>query len=456
MAGEQPPDQLADDLSELNAQVHQQLTQVDEKLHEFGSGIEEHAVVEVKERLSRLETAINKIPSPNPPPKTTLQLQSRADVEEAWQNYLHYFLNPEAHHGLGKEALIQFLRGINAVADEEFPTRLSDDVVVRSEVSSPNDNRPDIVIEEPRKFFICCELKLYSSEGSNQTNRYYADNYIGTTLKSQFPKEGHHYVYLRRPDSPGPDCDEFVNITWKQVREWFEPLLLNDHGRYSSRTTAQLADFTDTIQQDMTQDEHIQTAQEKMELYFKHQDAIQEAQRGLETAYEYEVENWRRRFIEGYLPENWNEDWHTDPRRYGQIYHSKWRQDEGLEVDNSKIELHFVHLIRDKESFTNGKLTFQLRMSSGRRYRDRMEELFMSERFADTVDPALGEYDIDKGPGIDKNIPRFTGKTYSVVSSDLPGSYYETLQQATREHIEITPVINEILETAIDEVEAEL
>ena len=85
-----------------------------------------------------------------------------------------------------------------------------------------------------------------------------------------------------------------------------------------------------------------------------------------------------------------------------------------------------------------------------------MEELFMSERFADIVDPALGEYDIDKGPGINKNIPRFTGKTYSVVSSDLPGSYYKTLQQATREHIEITPVINEILETAIDEVEAEL
>ncbi len=78
----------------------------------------------MKERLSRLETAINKIPSPDPPPKTTLQLQSRADVEEAWQNYLHYFLNPEAHHGLDKEALVQFLRGINAVADEEFPTRL--------------------------------------------------------------------------------------------------------------------------------------------------------------------------------------------------------------------------------------------------------------------------------------------------------------------------------------------
>jgi hypothetical protein len=427
-----------------------------DELSDYESAIEEVAIEDVKEQLSILETAIDKIPSPDPPPKTTLQLQSRADVEEAWQNYLQYFINPEAHHGLGKEALVQFLRGLNEVADEEFPTRLSDDVVVKSEVSSPNDNRPDIVIHEPEEFFVCCELKLYSSEGDNQTQRYYEDNYIGTTLKNQFPEQSHHYVYLKRPESPKAASNEFVNITWEQVREWFEPLLLNNHGRYSSRTAAQLADFTDTIQQDMTQDEHIQTAQEKMELYFKHQDAIQEAKRGLETAYEYEIENWRRRFIEGYLPENWSEEWHTDPRKYGQIYHSKWRQDEGLMIENTEIQLHFVHLIRNKESFTEGKLTFQLRMPNGGRYRDRLEELFMSERYDDRVDPALGEYDIDKGPGINKGNPRLTGKTYSVVKSDLPESYYETLQQAAREHIQIAPVINDILDTAIDEVDSEL
>jgi hypothetical protein len=57
---------------------------------------------------------------------------------------------------------------------------------------------------------------------------------------------------------------------------------------------------------------------------------------------------------------------------------------------------------------------------------------------------------------MDYSNPRLTGKVYSVVKSKLPDSYYETLQQAAREHIEVAPVINKILETAIEEVEADL
>jgi hypothetical protein len=327
---------------------------------------------------------------------------------------------------------------------------------VEDEVGSPNNNIPDIVIEEPQEFFICCELKLYSSEGENQTHRYIEDNYIGNTLKEQFPDHGHHYVYIRRPDTPTAKADGFVNITWRQVREWFNSLLIKNQGRYPTRTTAQLADFLDTIHQDMTEDEHIQTAQEKMQLYLNHQDAIREAREGLDTVYEHEKRNWRRRFIEGYLPENWESDWHTNPTKYGQIYHSTWRQDDGLLKDDIEIRLHFVHLIRNKDSFTDGKLTFQLRMPSGGEYRDRFEELFMSERFADELDPLLGKHDIDKGPGMDYGNPRLTGKTYSVVKSELPESYYQTLQQAAREHIEVSSVISEVLNTAIEEIEDEL
>ena len=223
------------------------------------------------------------------------------------------FFNPDARHGLEKDALRQFLRGLDDVAPQEVPTRVSDDVVVDDEVSSPAGNRPDIVIQDPGEFFVCCELKLYSSEGEIQTQRYISDNYIGHTRKEQFPTHGQHYVYIRRPDRPQAGAGEFVNITWRQVRDWLKPLLTNNQGRYPTRTTAQLADFLDTIHRDMTQDEHIQTAQEKMRLYFNHEDAIREAQRGLETAYEYELENWRRRFIEDYLPKNWSENWHTNP-----------------------------------------------------------------------------------------------------------------------------------------------
>lgn len=455
MDGNQPPDRVEDTLSALDTQVTEEQSEVASALDAFRGTVEPVAIGRVKEHLGELETAIDRIPSPDPPPRTTLQLQNQADVEGAWQNYLEYFLDPAGNHGLGADALRQFLRGLDQVSGVAFPTRVSDDVSVESEVPSPNGNRPDIVISDPGEFFICCELKLYSSEGENQTTRYVDDAYIGNTLKTQFPDQGEHYVYIRRPDHPRAQAGEFINVTWRQVRAWLTPLVMENQGRYPARTTAQLTDFLDTIQQDMTEDEHIRTAQEKMHLYFNHEDAIREAQQGLETAYEYELQNWRRRFVEDYLPETWSDEWRTNPDRNGQIYHSKWRQDDGLAIDGAAVQMHFVHLIRDKDSFTDGKLTMQLRWPGSSRYRARFTDLFMSDRFADKLDPALGEYDIDKGPGIDYSNPRLTGKVYSVVKSELPESYYETLQQATREHIAVTPVINEILETAIEEVDAE-
>jgi len=453
---DEPLDEVEIALSKLETGVQKQRAQASEDLIQLEESIEETAIKKLQEQLSELETGIAKIPSPEPPPQTTLQIQNQSDVEAAWQNYLKYFVNPDANHGLGTDAIVEFLRGLDSETNEKVPTRVSDDVEVDDEVGSPNGNIPDIVIQDPGEFFVCCELKLYSSEGENQTQNYYDDDYIGKTLKSQFPEGGRHYVYVKRPDSPKADCSEFVNITWKQVQEWFEPLLLNNQGRYSSRTAAQLSDFIDTIQQDMTQDEHIQTAQKKMELYFNHQDAIKEAKRGVEIAYEYEKENWRRRFIEGYLPENWSEDWHTEPSKYGHIYHSKWRQDGGLAKENTKIRLHFVHLIRNQSSFEDGELTFQLRMPNGGDYRDQFKELFVSDRFSDQLDLTLGEHDINKKADYSLNNPRFTEKVYSVDRTDLPESYYEVLQQAAREHIQVAPEINEILDTAIEEVENEI
>lgn len=453
MVDDQSTNKLREELSTLHSTIDETTTTVEADLGELDAAIDGHAVTAVQAQLTDLQTAIDRLPSPEPPPQTTLQLQHRADVEAAWQNYLRYFLDPTANHGLGPDALRRFLRGLDGLTVESVPTRLSDDIVVDDEVSSPNENRPDIVIQEPGEFFICCELKLYSPEGQSQTERYADDDYIGSTPKREFPDQGHHYVYIRRPGEPIAAAPAFVNATWSQVQDWLRPLVVEHHGRYPSRTIAQLTDFLDTITQDMTQDEHIQTAQEKMRLYFAHKDAIREAKQGFDTAYEYEVNNWRRRFLDSYLPENWGVDWETNSSRYGQIYHQKWRQDENLALEDGEIEMHFVHLIRDKESFEEGKLTMQLRWPGDSAYRDRFKELFVSDRFAETLDPALAEHGIRKQADYSYNNPRFIEKVYSVDRSELPDSYYETLQVAVREHIELAPAINEILETTIEDVE---
>lgn len=423
------------------------------QLDDLEESVVEKTLTTTKERLSDFGTAIERIPSPEPPPRTTLQLQGRAGSEGAWQNYLEYFLDPSSPHGLGTDALNRFLRGINRHVNKEIPTYVPDTVEVVAESRSDAGNQPDLVIHCPGRFFICCELKLYSREGDNQTQRYIEDTQAGQTNKRDFPEDGHHYLYIKRPGHKDAEAEGFVNITWKQIHSWLEPLLSENRGRYPSRTTAQLSDYLDTIHQDMTEDEYLRTEREKMELYFNHEASINEAIDGLETVYQHEKENWRRNFIEGYLPDTWSEDWHCNPDHNGQFYHSKWRQDDSLAIADADIRLHFVHLIRNIECFKEGKLTVQLRWPGSSRYRDRFKQLFISDRFADELDPVLGKHDIQKLADYSYNNPRFTEKVYSVVKTDLPGSYYETLSQAVKEHQELAPVINDMLTTAVRDVE---
>lgn len=432
---------------------------VEKQLESLSSSIQETILEDLREQLETFRARLNRLPSPTAPPRTTLQIQGRAATEAAWQQYLGYFLDPSAPHGLGSDALNRFLEGLGEHTERHLPSDALRDVDVVTEQSSHAGNRPDLIIRDRDsfRFFVCCELKLYSPETRSQTKRYVEDDQIGQDLKEEFPERGHHYAYIRRRGSNEARADQFVNVTWRQVRAWLEPLLHTSRGRYPARTTAQLSDFLDTIRQDMMEDKHLQTKREKMNLYFEHLDAIQEAKDGLITIHEHERANWRRRFLEEYLPETWTEEWHCNPNKYGQFYHSEWRQEEGLQADGGRVKMHFVHLIRNVTSFEEGKLTVQLRWpGKSNRYKERFKALFVSDRFASKLDPRLGEYDITKAPNISRSNPRLTGKVYDVDRSGLPESYYETLSIAVKEHQQIAPVINEVLQAAIRDVEKDL
>lgn len=428
------------------------LPRIESQLDELDKSVEA-TTNHLKEELAAFETAIERIPSPDPPPQTTLQVQGRADSEGAWQNYLEYFLDPTEPHGLGTDALNHFLQGFADHVEASIPDYAPETITISAERQTEQGNRPDLLIVAPGQFFICCELKLYAEEGDNQTHRYVADPEIATLDKDEFPDTGHHYLYIKRPGHRDAASPAFTTITWRDIHDWLAPLLGAHYGRYPVRTTAQLNDFLDTIHQDMTDDEHLTTEREKMGLYFDHQDAIREAIDGLKTVYEHEKENWRRHFLEEHQPETWGAEWHCNPNQYGQIYHSEWRQDDGLAVDDGNVRMHFVHLIRNPNSFKDGRLTMQLRWPDESPYRERFKELFVSDRFADDLDAVLGKYDIQKSADYSYNNPRFTEKEYSVVKTELPESYYQTLSQAVREHQELAPVINEMLTTAISDVE---
>lgn len=430
--------------------------QVETRLNSLASSIRETAVDDLRSQLQTLGSALERIPAPPTPPRTTLQVLGKAETESAWQQYLRYFLNPEAPHGLGVDALKKFLVELSRCVQGHVPDHPTNDVVVETEKTSDAGNRVDLIIRDDNRFFVCCELKLYSEEGKNQTRRYVEDEQIGQVSKDSFPEHGHHYVYIRPEGEGVASADQFVNISWLQVKDWLTPLLLQDHGRYPTRTAAQLNDFLDTIQHTMTEDKHLQIKREKMQLYFTHQEAIREARDGLKAVHEYERENWRRRFIEDYLPDTWSDEWACNPNVNGQFYHSDWRKTDELAVSGDRIRMHFVHLIRHLESFKTGKLTVQLRWPGGSRYRERFKELFVSDRFGEELGQVLRKQDIDKRADYSYKNPRFTEKVYSVSKADLPESYYEMLSQAVSEHQQVAPTINKILSAAISDVEQSL
>lgn len=412
-----------------------------------------YSATAVADEFVALETAIDRIPSPDPLPKTSLQVQRRAGVEAAWQNYLRYFLDPTEPHGLGAAVLNRFLQGLRTEVSGNIPQYAPEQIEIIEEVRSAAGNQPDLVIQAPNRFFVCCELKLYSGEGQTQTDRYVEDPDIGQTPKSEFPDAGHHYVYIKRPGHQDAEAPGFQTITWAQIRDWLTPLVHEASGRYPARTTAQLQDFLDTIKQDMTDDPHQRAERKKMQLFFEHEAAIRQAEAAIETVHKYERDNWHRRFLDEYRPDTWSTEWQCNSNQYGQIYHTSWRKPDALENPDASIKLQFVHLIRDIESFTDGQLTMQLRWPGESAYRERFKELFDSEQYADQLDPLLEEYDIRKRADYSYANPRFTEKRYSVRKPDLPDSYYETLSVAVEEHQQLEPVITEMLDQAITDVD---
>ena len=157
-------------------------------------------------------------------------------------------------------------------------------------------------------------------------------------------------------------------------------------------------------------------------------------------------------FLDSYVPETWTDEWHCSPNIYGQFYHAAWRTDGPPRNPSTSTRLHFVHLIRERSSFTDGEPTVQLRWPGPSIYKDMFKRVFLSSRFQEELETALGKYDICKRTDFNQDdTPRFTEKVYTLDRMRLPDSYYETLTAAVREHQKLEPVISQMLNTAISE-----
>ena len=418
---------------------------------------------ELTDRFRELRTSIEALPEVTEPPKPMLRILDSARAEQKWNTLLAYFLDPSQPHGFGANLLKTFLRKAGQVTGDEieYYHRDIERVSVETEVRSPQGNQPDILIRAPDEWFVCIESKVDSSEGDRQTERYVEDTHIDNEEKDKYPEDGRYYLFLSKQYAPDSSAYEFEDISWRDVVEAFQTELNLSHGQYPERSVSQLEDFLSTIitVTNMKQDDFEQIQKEKVQLLSEYRNDIDELFQAAESLRKRAIEEWPEMFLSQVDEDLWTDEWtmRSEPREWGCIFHHGWYlDDQNLEqttvynktVGDEGFRLHFNHLIRNEESFTEGELVYRLRSPTSVSLRDEFYRLYNSDRWQEKLEPLLDECGIsNKG-----NKRNYTRKTYNVDQSDLPESYFETLGVAFEEHIPVAEVIDEIVSEATSNV----
>ena len=411
---------------------------------------------EIENQLGDFAAAFAAIPEVPEPPQTTLDIISERTREKYWNRLLRYFLDPSAPHGFGSDFLREF---IELVEDQTefggyYDTGL-DAVQVESEISSDR-GRPDLLLYLDDEWFVCLELKVTASETGQQTKEYATSTQLGDLVVSEYTQESRGYVYLTKQRRAAPAAAEFSRLHWRDVQATIGAFLQQDRGQYPSKSTAQLADFRDTLREETMTDRPFDTQQaEFVELYLTHQDAIDPVHRAFDRMVETQTEEWATQFQEQYLPESWDCSWNCGADKYGKIYKDEWRIDEnGKQVkgwSDAAFRLEFRHDIRKESSWKKGEARFRtdIPKNSDEAYRDRCQSVFNSYR-----DELRATIDSSK-IAIKGNKRVLTEATYSFDPTRGPDGYYTALRGAFEEHIILVPQLTEIFEetymTLLDE-----
>lgn len=418
---------------------------------------------ELTDRFRELRISLEALPVVTEPPKPMLRILGSARAEQKWNTLLAYFLDPSQPHGFDADLLKAFLDKASQVTDDEiaYYHRDIDQLTVETEVTSPENNRPDIVIRASGEWFVCIESKVDAPQEVGKPERYVEDPHIGNEEKNEYPEDGHHYLFLSKEFAPDVTANAFEDLYWRHIIEAFQKELNLSHGRYPERSVSQLEDFLSTIitVTNMENDNFETVQKEKVRLLNEYRDDIDDLFDAAESLRERAVEDWPEMFRSQVDDELWTDEWrvYDETKKWGTITkRGWWLDDENLEptsiieetYGDKGFRLFFNHMIRRKDSFARGELTYRLRSSTNVPLREKFNKLYNSDRWQQELQPLFDDRDItNKG-----NKENYFIKTYDVDQSRLPESYFETLAIAFEEHIPIVEVIDEILDEAVSNV----
>lgn len=408
---------------------------------------------DVAAAINEFAVAYDDLPVISEPPRTTLDILRIRTGEKYWNRLLRYFLNPTAPHGLKTDFLHAFLANIQAEIETSQLTNTDlREARIASEIQS-DEGRPDLLIWLQDEWFICLEIKVTASETGTQTREYASSTTLGPITVPEYTTEARHYVYLTKQTHCPPSSDLFTHVYWSDIQKLIGELLQNSHGRYPTRTTAQLTEFRDTIHDEtMTRTPYDTQQAQHINLYLEHSDAIDTVREAFEDMVEQQIGEWATRFVEDYRPETWDGTWKAASGKYGKLYKTSWRRNEhGEPVESwrdAAYRLEFRHQIRKHQSWKTGTVTFRTRIpkNADDEYRSHMQKVFNNN--LDAFDDICNERTIT----IKGNRRVLTEKTYSFDQQNGPDAYYEALRTAFDDHHPLSEPLTRLFEDVCQQI----
>jgi hypothetical protein len=443
------------------------------------------------EQLAALTADVERLPTNQKPPLSTLHILGQNQQERAWQRLLAYFLTPTQPHGLDADLLGHVLTALSARSDTAFSFSALDleDVRIETEVPTSNGGRADIVMWVPEAWYLCWELKLYAGETGAQTTAYVeAASFPTIGVDKHAPGLTGEYIYLAPTDAAAPQDSAFETVSWAWLVAELQAFLTDSHGQYPARTTAQLEDFSTAIRTELHMTEHEETEDEKAELYLEHYEAITAVQQSFERQWQALTDTWGERLasqlglepitdrealsdadvaVEVTPEPGTREQWHfqqgTD---WGGITRHSWRRDKqdfspayrGAD-DGETYRIAFYHRLSQNRAQAIEDHTLELQLWHGT---DTPNEFMYS--FRDRLQAALDERDTEYPSGL--TITGSRGKPLTVtypIPVDEHGDFFEAYVAALADAFEdlvmtrrgIVTAITEAFEDSIEEVRSE-
>ncbi|MGQ3328071.1 PD-(D/E)XK nuclease family protein [Halorubrum sp. FL23] len=412
----------------------------------------------IEQQLESLQSEVEQISEQEIPPKTSFEVFSLTREEGAWQAYLRYFLDPSQSHGLETDFLSKFiehLRMLGYISDSGPPTDpyLLSTVTVEQEVSTENSNRPDIVVYDKGKWFLCLELKIDSTEGGgehSQTERYASDTDIVPLSTDVYDQS--EYLYVSPKQASKSKSKIFVDVNWTDLIPVFDSVISSRSNQIPTTTLAQLIEFRNTVKSELMMTKIDKETQHKKDLYFEYREAIESVNGAIEPFVKDVLRNEWRDGLQKELQENrtTNRDWKCDAvgHSYGQLRLPDWIS---AKDGKSRLNIHFEHKPR-VEHFKTGRLEFLLELEeqdggritkdSGPQYHAFRNDLLAAlPEVIESSDYDESQLNVEIDPSSSKK------KLLSAMYKFQPGNeeeYYSSLATAL---IDFTPVSDLVSET---------